>query len=236
MAQSQTAEARQDGGAPRYNPNDMPLPEPGIFKKIENTLSWWNEPAEHKYTLGELFRKVTFQEPSQDGFHASRIGRLVERIGTVGCVLAVCSAPLFGIGFFAGLIAAKVASVGFAGLVVMPLSKGLEGVARKLDAKFGNHANPDDFAVKRGLVGGSEVKESPVGIRNAHDMNFNPEDKIGASRTVNPDATIKQEFGTVAADSRAFDPTGPAKSLETYGLGAAAQQKKAASGPAQKNG
>ncbi len=235
MAQSQTAEQRNDG-APRYDPNEMPLPEPGVFGKIENKLSWWNQPAEGKYTIVAAVRKGLLMEPSQDGFHASRIGRLAERILTVGLVIAVCASPLAGIGFFAGLIAAKVASVGVAGLIVMPASKGLEGIMRKLEHSVNKPADPDEFAKKRGLVGGTEVKAAPVGVRNAHDMNYNPEDKIGASRTVNPDASIKQSFDGAAADSRAFDPTAPAKSLETYGLGAAAQQKKAASGPAQKNG
>lgn len=235
MAQSQTAQ--QESGAPRYNPNDMPLPEPNIYRKIENAMSWLNTPAEHKYTLGELFRKMTFREPSQDGFHGSRIGRLAERICTVVAVVAVCASPLTGIGFIGGLIAAKIAGVGVGGLIVMPLAQGLEGVARKLGARAERNANnTDEFARKHGLVGGSEVKETPVGARPAPDMKINPEDKIGASRTVDPDATIKQEFGTVAADSRAFDPTRGAKPLETYGLGAAAQQKKAASGPGQKNG
>lgn len=239
MAQSQTAEAPEapeNARSPRYNPNEMPLPAESFFKKAENLLGWLNEPAEHKYTLGELFRKVTFQEPSQDGFHASRIGRLAERILTVGLVIGVCASPVSGIGFIAGLVAAKVASVGVAGLVVMPVSRGLEGVARKLDRVFNKPADPDEFAKKRGLVGGSEVKEAPVGMRNAKDMNYNPEDKIGASRIVDPDASIKQDFGTVAADSRAFDPTRSAKPLEAYGLGNAAQQKKAAAGPGQKNG
>ena len=237
MAQTQTAQSDDSARSPRYNPNEMPLPEPSIYGKIENVMSWLNEPAEHKYTLGELFRKVTFQEPSKDGFHASRIGRIAERIGTVAGVVALIAMGPGNIIAFGGLlVATKIASVGFAGLVVMPLSQGLEGVARKLDANFGKHANPDDFAKKRGLVGGSEVNEPPVGMRNAKDVNFNPEDKIGASRIVNPDASIKQDFGTVAADSRAFDPTRGAKPLEAYGLGTAAQQKKAAAGPGQKNG
>ncbi len=236
MAQSQTAEQRNDR-APRYDPNSMPLPEPGVFGKIENALSWWNQPAEHKYTLGELFRKMTFQEPSQDGFHGSRIGRLAERIITVGLVIGVCASPLAGIGFFAGLIAAKVASVGVAGLVVMPLSKGLEGIARKLEHSVNKPADPDEFARKRGLVGGTEVKEAPVGMRNAHDIKNDPEDKIGASRIVNPDASIKQSFDGAAVDSRAFDPTRAAKPLATYGLGTGAPTNKAAAGgPGQKNG
>lgn len=234
MAQSQTAQ--QESGAPRYNPNEMPLPEPNMYRKIENAMTWLNTPAEHKYTLGELLRKVTFREPSQDGFHGSRIGRLAERIFTVVAVIGVCASPLTGIGFLGGLVAAKIAGVGFGGLVVMPLAQGLEGVARKLGARAERSVNTDEFARKHGLVGGTEMKESPVGARPAPDVKMNPEDKIGASRTVDPDATIKQSFDTVAADSRAFDPTRGAKPLEAYGLGTAAQQKKAASGPGQKNG
>lgn len=235
MAQSQTAEAGASSQA--FDPNRMPLPEPNIYRKIENTLAWWNEPAEHKYTLGELFRKVTFREPARDGFHASRIGRLAERIATITGVIAVCALGPANIGFFPMLIAAKIAGVGIGGLVAMPLSKGLEGMMRKLGARAErNQADTDEFARKHGLVGATELKETPVGARPAPDMKINPEDKIGASRTVDPDATIKQSFDTVAADSRAFDPTRGAKPLETYGLGTAAQQKKAASGPGQKNG
>lgn len=216
-----------------FDINQMPLPERSIFHKAEKVLSWLNEPAEHKYTLGELFRKVTFQEPSQHGFHASRIGRIAERVATIGLTIAVLTMGPANIAVIPMLIGAKVAGVGFGGLVAMPLSKGLEGIMRHIDRATdkSNKVNTDEFARKRGI----KPNEQAVGARNAKD--YNPEEKIGASRIVNPDATIKQEFGTVAADTRAadaraFDPTG-AKPIETYGLG---QKKAAAGGPGQKNG
>ncbi len=212
-----------------FDINQMPIPERGFFSKMENALSWLNEPAEHKYTIGELFRKVTFQEPSQHGFHASRIGRIAERAATIGLTIAVLTMGPANIAVIPMLIAAKVAGVGFGGLVVMPLSKGLEGMSRKIDRALDKSTkiNTDEFARKRGI----KPNEPSVGARNAKE--YNPEDKIGASRIVDPNATIKQEFGTAAADARGFDPNG-AKPIEAYGLGT--QKKAAASGPGQKNG
>ncbi|HYD18773.1 MAG TPA: hypothetical protein VEF76_09875 [Patescibacteria group bacterium] len=222
MAQAQTAEAQA-----RPDPNKMPLPPDGVFRKIENALHWFNEPSEGKYTIGAALRKMTFREPSEHGLHLSRIGRLTERVCTIGFALAACAMGPANVGFFLLLVGAKVYGAGI-GAAVMVVAKGAEGTARKLDHIFNKpKMNPEDLAPKRKLVGASEQNDGPTGARNAHEIA--QDEKIGASRIVDPNATIKPQFDQVAA--KAFDPKGP-KPLEAYGLGGAA--KKAANG--MKNG
>lgn len=197
-----------------------------IFGHVSDALHWLNEPAKNKYTLGAAARKVLRMEPSEHGFHTSRVGRLVERASMVAGAWASIVLLPPPVGVLVGLACTKAYSMG-AGALVAAISTGLEGTMRKLDRKFrkpdldidkeldrvgvrrGLQQNQDlesRFSRKRGREGDVGVRETPqeVGARETPQMQ-RPEDMVGVREF--KEASIQTTFQTVA--SRTFDPAGP---------------------------
>lgn len=189
-----------------------------VFGLAADALHWLNEPAKNKWTLGAAVRKMLFMEPSEHGFHTSRIGRFVER----GCMVAgaIASFTLLPppVGVLVGLGLTKAYGMG-AGFLAAGLSKGLEGTMRKLDRHFRKpdldvDKELDRVGVRRGLHPGNNadselsvgVRQTPteVGVRQTQQME-RPEEMVGVREF--KDSSIQTTFKTVA--SRTFDPAGP---------------------------
>lgn len=178
-----------------------PLPEPGVFGRIAKRIHWLNEPFDNEYTLGGLFRKLTFQEPKEEG--PSRLGRMTERVLFIGLGVAALTMATGGIGPILLFGAAKFVGV-LAGELVQPAGRLVEGIFKKLDKTFGGSHTA-------GRTGASKSGEDPVGATNKQKMGSEPgngqdrdqemvERPVGASKLGS--TTIKQQFGENAADQR----------------------------------
>ena len=117
MAEAQTMQQPGMAG------DDDLLPKPGVFKQIANKIHWFNEPFKHKYTLGALWRLVTFREQEEEA--ATRLARITERAIFISMALLALSTPGPGVVLVAQLVWAKVCSVGF-GHLAMHAGRGVE--------------------------------------------------------------------------------------------------------------
>jgi hypothetical protein len=177
-----------------------PLREPGMFGRIAKRIHWLNEPFDNEYTLGGLFRKLTFQEPKEEG--PSRLGRLTERVVFATLGITALALGTGGIGPILLFGAAKFTGV-LAGELVQPVGRVAEGFFKMLDRKFGSSDTSK-------IAGASKTGEERVGAsRHQKGMDMGPgqgmdqemvERPVGASKFGSQ--TIKQHFGEQAADQR----------------------------------
>jgi len=196
----------------------MPLPEKktGVFGRIANALSWFNEPFDFPPTMGNVFRKLTFQDIKED--KASRLGRLTERAFFVVLGLAALALTPGGIGPIIMFGVAKFAAI-TAGEIVQPVGRFAEGFFRMMDRKFG--PKPPE------LAGTSKSGEDPVGARQdmkrGNDMGHSPgmdqepaENPVGARKFAA--MSIREQFSDNAADQRDRQPSRPAAPVQIFRL------------------
>ena len=218
-----------------------------FLRKLHRGLTYMNQESEGKYTIGAALRKMVGMEPSEHGLHLTRMGRLTERIGTIGGMLVLAALGPAHPAFFLMMVGVKVYAAG-AGFGVQLLSRAAEGAVRALDSKL-NRAKKapgtTDSAPEKGVGVRNAMKpkmkpEKPsevdlVGARNAeqlaqlkkNELLQQQQDEGVGARKVQTAASIKGEFQVNAA--RLYSPKGP-RPLENYGLKSNAPPKKA---PAQ---
>ncbi len=148
--------------------NDL-LPKPGVFKKIANKIHWFNEPFKHKYTMGALWRLVTFREQEEEA--ATRLARITERAIFISMTLLALSGGGPGIVPLLQIVWAKVVAVGI-GHVAMHAGRAVEGFFNFLDKKVGS-GRPTELragTTSEESLSGSRPgmkMEPPVGLRKA---------------------------------------------------------------------
>lgn len=205
----------------------------GIFARLRDGMHWLNTPFKNQYTLGALFRYITFQEQHEE--RPSKLGRIAERgLFVVGALAAVALTP-GGIGPLVMIGVAKLAAA-TVGELIQPVGRGVEGFFSFLDKKFGHEPEvglsqrKSQYDNKVGATNGknSLSKGVPpgfkVGTQNA-DMNADvAELPVGATSNLESRKVEKQPPLKPIFDNRAVNPKGKTFSvagprpLENYGI------------------
>lgn len=199
-----------------------------IFAWAKEKMHWWNTPFKNQYTLGALFRYITFREQEEE--RPSKLGRITERASFAILGLMALALTPGGIAPIVMLGAAKLAAA-FLGSIIQPVGHAVEGFFSYLDKKtsskkeegLSKRQNSDRVGatngknqLSKGVPPGfkkTPENEEPVGTRNGQ------EEPVGARSSVKQVAPLKPVFDDRAVNTKAktFSVAGP-RPLENYGI------------------
>lgn len=228
QSQATAAQNAPQQAAPEAEEMADERPREGIFKKLEKFAHYWNTPFKNKWTLGNLWARVTFRDPPEE--KASKAARIVERVAFAAGCLFVLSMGGAGVAPLLGFAAAKLAAATL-GVGVMHVGAFFEGAFRALDKKFGPEAREragaeqsEDLVGARNAPKGEPPLEHPAGTRmgmgQEQQAQMQREEPVGARSQLAEAQSIKPQFDGSAADTRAsrkFNPSGPAPAA-VFGL------------------